>query len=107
MHSELFEEIREVEAEARRILSDSEKQSAEILKKAKTQSAQFISQKEAELRELRANTTNAAALQAAKEGNDAIEKSRDSLEALRKAASRKKEKALSIVLDRLSESIGE
>ncbi len=107
MHSELLEEIREVEAEARGILSDSGKQSAEILKKAKAQAVQSIFQKEAELRELRANTANAAAIQAAKEGNDAIEKSKDSLEALRKAANRKKEKALSLVLDRLSKSIGE
>ena len=107
MPNELFEEIREVEAEARGILSDSEKQSAEILKEAKKQALQATSQKEAELKELRANTLNAAALQASKEGNETVEKSRKNLEALRNAANRKKEKALSLVLERLLESIGE
>lgn len=107
MQSELFKEIREVEAESKRILSESEKQSAEILKKAKMQALQALSRKEAELRELHANTINAAALQAAKEGSEAVEKSRRGIEAMGKAANRKKEKALSLVLGRLSKSIGE
>ncbi len=107
MHEKLFEEIREVEAEARGILSDSEKQSAELLRKANTQAAQAISQKEAELRELKANTVSAAALQAAKERNETVEKSRKNLEGLGKAANKMKEKALSLVLERLSKSIGE
>ncbi len=107
MHNKLFEEIREVEAEARRILSDSEKQSAEILSKANNQALQALSRKEAELKELRANTINAASMQAAKERNETLEQGRKKLEELRKAANRKKEKALSLILGRLSKSIGE
>ncbi len=107
MSKQLFEEIRSVEIDAEKILSDSEKQSAEIISNANKQSIKLLSEKETELKELRANTINAAATQAAKERGESIEQSKKCIEELRKIANKRKEKALSLVIEKLSESIGE
>jgi len=107
MPEQLFREIRSIEQEAEKIISDSEKQSAVIIKKANEQAVKILSEKDLELKELRAETIKATLSEASKLKERKLEKSRTDLNELRALANKRKDKAANLILGRLPELIGE
>ena len=107
MTEQLFKEIRLIEQEAEKIISDSERQSAQILRGANRQALRLLSEKESELKQLREKTISTALHEASMLREKKISESKGLLEELRATATKKKEKSLKLILKRVSELIGE
>lgn len=107
MSEQLFREIRSIEQQAENILSDSEKQGADIVKKARAEAAKLLSKRESDLKEIRNVCIKDAVNEAAKLKEKKLEKSEKALNELRVSASKRKDEAANLILKRLSELIGE
>lgn len=107
MSEQLFQEIRSIEDQAEKIISDSEKQSAEILRKAKEQSANMLNDKDVELKDLKEKEAGAALTEALKSREIILDKERKSIESLKNHANKNKEKAADLILEKLSKLIDE
>ena len=107
MTEHIFKEIRSIEQEAASITSDAEKKAEEILKKANEESIKLRSEKDSELIARRESELKKASQAAARLKQKKIEKAAADIKGLKVTADRKKNEAVSLVLDRLSKRIGE
>ena len=107
MQKNLYKEIASIEEEAGKILSEAEKHSNELLEDSNKEGLQKLSQKQAELKELKANTISAVLVEAERAKDAQLNKSLEKIEEMRKAAEKKKDSAKKLLLRRLSEIIGE
>jgi len=107
MSEQLFKEIHSIEEEAEKLISQSEKQSADILKKANTEAFQILSDKDYELKELRDKTIRKTLEETSEAKEAKLKKTHADLKNLRHEATKNKEKAVNLVINKLSELIGE
>ena len=107
MSEQLFKEIRSIEDKAVYILSDSETRSAEILKKANEQAFKSLAEREAAYKESGTKALDAALKDALRLKKKKLEKSKEELAEVRKMGNRRKDKAIDLILDRLTALIGE
>lgn len=107
MSQQLFQEIKNIESEAGKILSESEKRSTEILKKAHADAIKLSTDKELELKSVRENTLSETLRNTEKSKINKLAKNKEELDKLRSAANKHKDKVVNLVLDELSKIIGE
>ena len=107
MTEHIFKEIRSIEQEAASITSDAEKKAEEILKKANEESIKLRSEKDSELTARRESELKKASQAAARLKQKKIEKAAADVKGLKVMADRKRNEAVSLVLDRFSKRIGE
>ena len=107
MSEQLFKEIRSIEDKAVYILSDAEKRSAEILKKANEQAFKLLAEKEAAYKDSGIKASDAALNDALRLKKKKLEKSKEELGEIRKIGNRRKDKAVHLILDRLTALVGE
>ena len=106
MSEQLFREIKTIEHQAESLLADSEKQSADILKRANEESLKALAEKENELKEARERAISQAMSEASKLREKILGKNSEELNIMAALAEKRKEKAVQLVLERLSEAIG-
>lgn len=102
MAEKLYAEIKQVESEADKILSDSETQSAVIIKEANTESLNILSKGETELKDIRSTILDKARSDAAALKDKQLQKSKTIVSNLEKSANKKREAAKKLILDRFS-----
>ena len=103
----IFKEIRAIEEEAAKITLNAEKQAAEILKKANDGSIQLRAGKDSELTNRKESELKKAIRAGAELKQKRIDEAAASIEGLKTKVEMKSEKAIKLVLNRLSQRIGE
>lgn len=107
MSEQIFKEIRSIEEEAAKITLHAERQAADVLKKARDRAVQLRSEIESEFTARRETELKKAVKEAAGLKQKRIDKAAAAIKELKAAAERKRNKAVNLVLDGLSQRIGE
>ncbi|MBI2664707.1 hypothetical protein HYX10_05210 [Candidatus Woesearchaeota archaeon] len=107
MPTQLFQEIRRIEDEAARLISDADKQSAEIVREAHGKAIALLSEKEPQLKQMRDARIREALEETAKQRQKKLLANNKALEELESRADRNRNKAVKLVLDQLAKLIGE
>ena len=107
MSQQLFEEIKEIEAQAEQVLSESERKSAEILKKANEDALRISAEKEAELKGVREKKLKEVLEKAEQSKINEFSRNKKSLSRTRSLADKRKERAVKLVMEELSKFVGE
>ena len=101
-----FEEIKKIEAESERALSESEEKCSEILKRAEKERAKIVEDNRKSLELERKKKIQDTLKRAEKFRRESLSKNVVDMKKAKMAAEKKKKDAVDLILHRLSKSIG-